>query len=99
MLTQGKVVYVRVVLKNINMFDGSGFISPKDGEEVYLKVPVSESDSLNSKDLQIFKDFKQYILQSEDVMISGVISNGIDGKMAMMLNENRRCKRRLCYRQ
>ncbi|MDR3256711.1 MAG: hypothetical protein LBT18_03580 [Endomicrobium sp.] len=78
MIAEGKAVYIKMSADSINMLDGAGFkaISAGDGEEIYIKVG----------DLATFNIFKDSVGKGQSVMMTGVVTNALGGKMVMQLN-------------
>ncbi|MDR1418513.1 MAG: hypothetical protein LBI80_05130 [Endomicrobium sp.] len=76
LIAAGKPVYIKLSPESVNMFDGSGFkdsITPKEGEEIFVKV----------EDQDMFDAFKGAVGTGTKVMVTGVVTNDIDGKMCL----------------
>jgi hypothetical protein len=70
----GVSVYAKLSPESINMYDGAGFkdiVNPKPGEEIYVKI----------EDQDMFDAFQG--AENGKVMVTGVVTNGIDGKMCL----------------
>jgi hypothetical protein len=75
-IAAGKPVFIKLAPESVNMFDGSGFkdgITPKEGEEIFVKVG----------DQDMFDAFKGAVGTDTQVMVTGVVTNDIDGKMCL----------------
>lgn len=78
MIANGQQVYIQLNPKSINMFDGAGFkdvVNPKDGEQIFVAV----------EDMAMFDAFKGAVGIGAQVMVVGVVTNDIDGKMTMQV--------------
>ncbi|MDR3112057.1 MAG: hypothetical protein LBU55_02665 [Elusimicrobiota bacterium] len=76
MIAAGQEIYIKMSPKSINMFDGSGFkdvLDPKEGEEIFVKVDGTE----------MFDALKNIVGKGEDMLVAGVVTNSIEGKMTM----------------
>ncbi len=74
-IAAGEAVYVKVDPKSVNMLDGSGFndVSAKEGEEIFVKI----------EDEDMFKAFSNAVGTGEQVMVMGLVTSDIDGKLTM----------------
>jgi hypothetical protein len=75
-IAAGELVYIKLAPDSINMFDGAGFkdiTTPQKGEEIFVKV----------EDQDMFDAFKGAIGADAQVMITGVVTNDIEGKMCL----------------
>jgi hypothetical protein len=78
MIANGQEVYIQLNPQSINMFDGAGFkdvVNPKDGEQIFVAV----------EDMAMFDAFKGTVGTGAQVMVVGVVTNDIDGKMTMQV--------------
>jgi hypothetical protein len=78
MIANGQQVYIQLNPQSINMFDGAGFkdvVNPKDGEQIFVAV----------EDMAMFDAFKDAVGTGAQVMVVGVVTNDIDGKMTMQV--------------
>jgi hypothetical protein len=78
MIANGQQVYIQLNPQSINMFDGAGFkdvVNPKDGEQIFVAV----------EDMAMFDAFKGAVGTGAQVMVVGVVTNDIDGKMTMQV--------------
>jgi hypothetical protein len=78
MIANGQQVYIQLNPQSINMFDGAGFkdvVNPKDGEQIFVAV----------EDMAMFEAFKGAVGTGAQVMVVGVVTNDIDGKMTMQV--------------
>ncbi|MDR2645193.1 MAG: hypothetical protein LBB44_04345 [Endomicrobium sp.] len=78
MIANGQQVYIQLNPQSINMFDGAGFkdiVNPKDGEQIFVAV----------EDMAMFDTFKGAVGTGAQVMVVGVVTNDIDGKMTMQV--------------
>jgi hypothetical protein len=78
MIGNGQQVYIQLNPQSINMFDGAGFknvVNPKDGEQIFVTV----------EDMAMFDAFKGAVGTGGQVMVVGVVTNDIDGKMTMQV--------------
>jgi hypothetical protein len=77
-IANGQQVYIQLNPQSINMFAGAGFkdvVNPKDGEQIFVAV----------EDMAMFDAFKGAVGTSAQVMVVGVVTNDIDGKMTMQV--------------
>ncbi|MDR3125013.1 MAG: hypothetical protein LBU10_03980 [Endomicrobium sp.] len=75
-IATGEPVYIKLAPDSINMFDGAGFkdiTTPQKGEEIFVKV----------EDQDMFDAFKGAIGTDAQVMVTGVVTNDIDGKICL----------------
>jgi hypothetical protein len=75
-IANGQSVYIQLNPKSINMFDGAGFqdvLNPKQGEQIYVAV----------EDMDMFNTFRGSVGTGAQVMVVGVVTNDMDGKMTM----------------
>jgi hypothetical protein len=75
-IAAGEPVYIKLAPDSVNMFDGAGFkdiTTPQKGEEVFVKV----------EDQDMFNAFKGAIGTDAQVMVTGVVTNDIDGKICL----------------
>jgi hypothetical protein len=76
MVANGQPVYIQLNPQSINMFDGAGFqdvVNPQEGEQIYVAV----------EDMDMFNAFKGAVGTGAQVMVTGVVTNDIDGRMTM----------------
>jgi hypothetical protein len=79
MIENGQKVYIQLNPKSINMFDGAGFkdfVNPQDGEEIFVAV----------EDISMFFTFRGLIGTDTKVMVVGVVTNDIGGKLTMQVH-------------
>jgi hypothetical protein len=75
-MAAGDPVYIKLAPESINMFDGAGFkdiTTPQKGEEIFVKI----------EDQDMFNAFKGAVGTDTQVMVTGVVTNDIDGKMCL----------------
>ncbi|MDR1522730.1 MAG: hypothetical protein LBS29_02040 [Endomicrobium sp.] len=75
-MAAGEPVYIKLSPKSVNMFDGAGFKDitiPQEGEEIFVKV----------EDQDMFNAFKDAVGTNTQVMVTGVVTNDISGKMCL----------------
>jgi hypothetical protein len=78
MVLTGKPVYLKLRPDSVNMFDGAGFrnlVNPQEGEQIYVAVT----------DITMFMDSMKAINAGTQVMVTGLVTNDIDGKMTMQV--------------
>jgi hypothetical protein len=78
MIGKGDIcVFIKMSPTSINMFDGAGFqdINPKEGEEIFVKV----------EDMNMFDAFAGSVGTDSPVMVTGVVTNDINGKLTMQV--------------
>ncbi|MDR2399614.1 MAG: hypothetical protein LBD61_04220 [Endomicrobium sp.] len=76
MIANGQSVYIQLNPQSINMFDGAGFqdvLNPQKGEQIYVTV----------EDMDMFNTFKDSVGTGAQVMVVGVVTNDMDGRMTM----------------
>ena len=75
-IAAGEPVYIKLAPDSINMFDGAGLkdiTTPQKGEDIFIKV----------EDQNMFNAFKGAVGTDAQVMVTGLVTNDIDGKMCL----------------